>query len=126
MTVTSRSDETIRPTPARCSRGAYRPARQKTSTVTRARKGSHLASAPRPLPARATRLRRRQGTCAAPQEREGCRERESAPGVEQVVVVEVGVDVPGQGSKHRTGESSERVRRRECPGRRGSAADGAV
>ena len=41
--VTTISDETMRPKPARCSRSAYSPACQKTSTVTSATKGSHFA-----------------------------------------------------------------------------------
>ena len=44
MSVTSRSDETMRPTPARRSRGAYRPAPEKTSTSTTMRNGSHFSS----------------------------------------------------------------------------------
>jgi hypothetical protein len=41
IAATRISDETTRPAPARRSRGAYRPACQKTSTVIGTRKRSH-------------------------------------------------------------------------------------
>jgi hypothetical protein len=50
--VTTISDETIRPKPARCSRSAYSPACQKTSTVTSTTKGSQLPSAVQRTPQR--------------------------------------------------------------------------